>query len=316
MGQFHKTISAKKLNMKTKRNKDYYLRRAIRGFKILIIYQCVTKPQFDPAYRVNGKFSKDKMFDEVNFFHRWAKMGERERCRNAKLYAKYSKHHNLSFGLDCRLVEKVLGCYRNDEGKQERIHFGEVVQKLHDDGWLDWNEHGTKTKKNEHGEAEVVCWWKRKYFIKNMDYWLKLLADPRYSDYTQYPLDDEGFVLRAIKIIAKYRKQTIHKRYSSLKELFTDFMNGNIEVGIFRTLAVKQFNQSETSIENTIMKKEKNSENEKRTHYQDKQGQEVLDETPSPTEDSDNSTPSGQGEKPICLDGLVQETQGLQKKTN
>ena len=302
--------------MKTKRNKDYYLRRAIKGFKVLIIYQCVTKPQFDPLYKDNGKFSKEKMFTEVNFFSRWAKMGERERCRNAKLYAKYSKHHNLAFGLDCRLVEKVLGCYRNDEGKQERIHFDEVVQKLYDDGWLDWSEHGTKTKKNEQGKAEVVCWWKRKYFIKNRDYWFRLLADPCYSDYTKYPLDDEGFVLRAIKIISQYRKETIHKKYSSLKELFMDFMNGNIESGTFRTLAGKQFNQSKASIENTIMKREKNSENQTRTHYQDKQGQEIPDETPSPAESSDNSAPSRQGEKPICLGGSLQEAQGLQKKTN
>lgn len=303
--------------MKKKRDKEYYLRRAIKGFKVLIIYQCVTKPQFDKVYKVNGKFSKDKLFDEVDFFKRWAGMGSYERNRYARLHAKYSKHHNLAFGLDCRLVEQILGCFINDKGKQERIHVDEVVQKLKNEGWLDWHDHGTKTKQNEQGKAEVVCWWKRKYFIKNTDYWLRLLADPRFSDYTKYPLDADGFTKRAIKIIAKYRKQTIHKSYSSTQELFNDFMDGVIDSTLFRKLAKEKFNLGDELISNAIkLKQEKNNEDKTGTNNQDKQGQEISDETPSPTQGSDNPAPSGQGEKPICLDCLVQETQGLQKKTN
>ena len=279
--------SAREIDMKTKRNKEYYLRRAIQGFKVLIIYQCVTRPQYDSAYKdSNGQFSKDKMFEEVNFFQRWSKMGSYEKKRNARLYAKYSKHHNLAFGLDCRLVEKILGLYRNDNGKQERIHIDEVVQKLKDDGWLRWSGSGTKTKQNEHGKAEVVCWWKKKYFISNKDYWLRLLSDPKYSDYTKYPLDEEGFTIRAVEIIAKYRKRTIPQKvepketkYSSLKDLVHDFMTSKISNELFASVAHGQFSTSVEQIAQAILYKQglpdneqTNTKDETRTHIQDKQG--------------------------------------------
>ena len=308
-----KTISAtQKENMKTKKDKDYYLRRAISGFKVLIIYQCVTKPQFDPAYKVNGKFSKDKLFEESEFFNKWETMGQQARRRYAKMYADYSKHHNLAFGLDCRLVESILGTYRDEDGRKIRISIDEVLQNLK--GWVKCTGNGTKTKKNKEGKAEVVCWWRKKYFISSKEQWLKMLNDPKYSDYTKYPLDDEGFVLRAIKIISKFRKQTIHKRYSTIKELFTDFMLGNIEDETFKTLARKQFHQNEASIECVIINREKYNEDKTRTDEQDRQGQEISDETPSQIEVGDDSTSSGQGEEQIHIGSSLQAEEGLQKK--
>ena len=195
--------------MKTKHDKEYYVQRAVDGFKTLIIYQCVTRPQFDPAYKVNGRFSKDKLFEESEFFSKWETMGQQARRRYAKMYAEHSKHHNLAFGLDCRLVEKILGSYRDEEGRQVRISIDEVLQNLK--GWVKCTGNGTKTKKNKEGKAEVVCWWRKKYFIASKEYWLRLLDDPKYSDLEKYPRATDGEIW-ALKQIWKYRKQTIPQK--------------------------------------------------------------------------------------------------------
>jgi len=195
--------------MKMKHDKEYYLQRAVDGFRTLIIYQCVTRPQFDPAYKVNGRFSKEKLFEESEFFSKWESMGQQARRRYAKMYADYSKHHNLAFGLDCRLVEKILGSYRDEEGRQVRISIDEVLQNLK--GWVKCTGNGTKTKKNKEGKAEVVCWWRKKYFIASKEYWLRLLDDPKYSDLEKYPRSSDGEIW-ALKQIWKYRKQTIPQK--------------------------------------------------------------------------------------------------------
>ena len=312
--------------MKTKRDKDYYLRRATRGFKVLIIYQCVTKPQFDPVYKdENGKFSKEKMFEEAEFLSNWNKLSKKRRNYHIKhhteyfkQYKKHSTHHNLAFGMDCRLVEKILGCYRNDEGKQERISIEEVLQNL--DGWCKCSDSGKTIRRDADGKPRVVCWWKNKYSIADKEEWLSLLSNPRYSDLSSYPQEtsEEKWV---VDLIWKYRMQTIHKSYSSMKELCVDFNNDMIDKRLFRKIACGKFKQDEAMVEKAVIRKQRenndnNNENETATPVQDKQGQEILDEAPSPIEGADNSAPSGQGEEPIILDGLVQETQGLQEKTN
>jgi len=321
----YKTSFSKSIDMKTKRDKDYYLKRAINGFKILIIYQCVTKPQFDPVYKGdNGKFSKEKMFEEAEFLDKWNKMPKKRQNYHTKhhteyfkQYKKHSAHHNLAFGLDCRLVEKILGTYRDDEGNKVRISIDEVLQNLN--GWFRCSNCGKIIRRKKGIKPFPVCWWKKKYFIADKNYWVKLLDNPQYSKLETYPRETDGEAW-AIEQIWKYRKETIHKKYSSMLELCVDFNNDMIDELLFRKIAVKQFNQSEEKIGKAILSKKgqnnDNNENQTRTHYQDKQGQKVSDETSSPIEGADNSAPSGQGEERIFLEGLVQETQGLQEEVD
>jgi hypothetical protein len=68
-----------------------------------------------------------------------------------------------------------------------------------------------------------------------------------------------------------------------MQELFNDFMNGVIDNTLFRKIASEKFKRSEELIAGAINKKENNNENKTRTHYQDKQGEKVSDETSSPT---------------------------------
>ena len=198
--------------MKTNRDKEYYLRRAAKGFKTLVIYFCVTRPQYEKAYRKDGKFSKDELMRQMDFLSNWKSKSRREKQLLAKKYAAYSKAFNYTFDIPRKLVSDVLGAYQDEAGKLVRIHYDEVVDKLVADGLIEKVNHGTRGKVDEDGTYKVKAYWTNKYLLANRDYWFKLLADPNYSDYTKYPLDDEGFVLRAITIIAKYRKQTIPQK--------------------------------------------------------------------------------------------------------
>lgn len=198
--------------MKMNRDREYYLRRATKGFKTLVVYFCVTRPQYETAYHKDGKFSKKELMRQMDFLSNWKSRSRREKELLAKNYATYSRTFNYTFDIPRKLVSDVLGAYQDETGKLVRIHCDEVVDKLVADGFIDKVNHGTRGKVDDDGNYKVKAYWTNKYLLANRDYWLKLLADPKYSDYTKYPLDDEGFVLRAIKIIAKYRKKTIPQK--------------------------------------------------------------------------------------------------------
>ena len=198
--------------MKTKRDKDYYLARATKGFKTLVIYYSVTRPQYEKAYHKDGKFSTDELLRQLDFLDEWKTRTPRERQLLAHTYATYARTFNYTFSIPSELVNKVLGEYRDEQGKLVRIHKEEVIDKLVRDGYIKVLNHGSKTRKGEDGKIHKTCYWGKKYLLANRDYWFKLLADSRYSDYAKYPIDKECFVLRAVKIIAKYRKQTIPQK--------------------------------------------------------------------------------------------------------
>ena len=252
--------------MKTNRDKEYYLRRAAKGFKTLVIYFCVTRPQYEKAYRKDGKFSKDELMRQMDFLSNWKSKSRREKQLLAKKYAAYSKAFNYTFDIPRKLVSDVLGAYQDEAGKLVRIHYDEVVDKLVADGFIEKVNHGTRGKVDEDGTYKVKAYWTNKYLLANRDYWFKLLADPNFSDYTKYPLDDEGFVVRAIRIIAKYRKQTIsqkpdqevdekesasamsRKKYIErvVKGLGSEFVRGAMDAGTLQNeLARAKFTQRE-----------------------------------------------------------------------
>ena len=188
------------------KNKDYYMRRAEVGFKTLVIYFSVTRPQYEKAYHKDGKFDKDVLLRQMDFLSSWDKRSKREKELLAKRYSDYARTFNYTFDIPVGLVKEILGKYR-----RSRISIKEITDKLEAEGWLEVKNAGTRTKKGEDGKAHVVCWWHKKYLIANRKYWLQLLSDQKYSNYQKYPRDDEGFVQRAISIIVNYRKNTITK---------------------------------------------------------------------------------------------------------
>ena len=186
------------------KNRDYYIRRAEVGFKTLVIYFSVTRPQYEKAYHKDDKFDKDVLMRQMDFLSTWDKRSKREKELLAKSYSEYARTFNYTFDIPVGLVKDIIGKYR-----RSRISIKEITDKLEEDGGLKVKNAGTRTKKGEDGKAHVVCWWHKKYLIANKKYWLQLLSDKKYSDYLKYPEDKEGFVQRAVSIIAKYRKKTI-----------------------------------------------------------------------------------------------------------
>ena len=211
------------------KNRDYYIRRAEVGFKTLVIYFSVTRPQYEKAYHKDDKFDKDVLMRQMDFLSTWDKRSKREKELLAKRYSEYARTFNYTFDIPVGLVKEILGKYR-----RSRISIKEITDKLEADGWLEVKNAGTRTKKGEDGKAHVVCWWHKKYLIANKKYWFKLLSDNKYSDYLKYPEDKEGFVKRAVKIIKKYRKNTIkteEKDMTTVEELKEEFIKeaGQVE---------------------------------------------------------------------------------------
>lgn len=210
-------------------NRDYYMRRAEVGFKTLVIYFSVTRPQYEKAYHKDGKFDKNVLMRQMDFLSSWDKRSKREKELLAKRYSQYARTFNYTFDIPVRLVKEILGKYR-----RLRISIKEITDKLEAEGWLEVKNAGTRTKKGEDGKAHVVCWWHKKYLIANRKYWLQLLSEKKYSDYKKYPRDEEGFVERAVSIIAKYRKNTIkteEKDMTTVEELKEEFISeaGQVE---------------------------------------------------------------------------------------
>lgn len=210
-------------------NRDYYIRRAEVGFKTLVIYFSVTRPQYEKAYHKDDKFDKDVLMRQMDFLSTWNKRSKREKELLAKRYSEYARTFNYTFDIPVGLVKEIVGKYR-----RSRISIKEITDKLVADGWLEVKNAGTRTKRREDGKAHVVCWWHKKYLIANKKYWFKLLSDKKYSDYRKYPEDEEGFVKRAVKIIAKYRKNTIkteEKEMTTVEELKEEFISeaGQVE---------------------------------------------------------------------------------------
>ena len=204
------------------KNRDYYIRRAEVGFKTLVIYFSVTRPQYEKAYHKDDKFDKDVLMRQMDFLSTWDKRSKREKELLAKRYSEYARTFNYTFDIPVGLVKEILGKYR-----RSRISIKEITDKLEADGWLEVKNAGTRTKKGEDGKAHVVCWWHKKYLIANKKYWFKLLSDNKYSDYLKYPEDKEGFVKRAVKIIKKYRQNTIkteEKDMTTVEELKEEFI--------------------------------------------------------------------------------------------
>ena len=255
------------------KNRDYYMRRSEVGFKTLIIYFSVTRPQYEKAYHKDGKFDKDVLLHQMEFLSSWDKRSKREKELLAKRYSQYARTFNYTFDIPVGLVKEILGKYR-----RTRISIKEITDKLEADGWLEVKNAGTRTKKCEDGKAHVVCWWHKKYLIANRKYWLQLLSDKKYSDYNKYPRDEEGFVQRAVSIIAKYRKNTIteeDKEMTTVEELKEEFIKEAEQVERMQEVEPpKQEPEPEESLDDLVrawnnktaaVKKEQPKSNEEKT---------------------------------------------------
>ena len=228
--------------MRIKKDKCFYERRAKIGFKTLMIYYNVTRPQFEIGYRgKDGKFSKEEMFNQLDFLKKWDKCGSKKRL--AHQYATYAKRFNYTFGIPSRLVEKVLG----KDGDDKRISVKLVLALLSD--VVEEVNAGTRTR-----NFMKVAWWVKKYMFKNNSYWNVLLDKPQYSKLETFPQDEEGFTKRAIEIIFYWNKHHVMKKEAEKPSISEDELKNAYCYGVltddeYKQLATKLFNTDEKTIE-------------------------------------------------------------------
>lgn len=174
-------------DMKTKPKMDlrFYIERAVKDFKTLVIYFNVTRPQYEPAFRdKNGKFS----FDKLKNIQHYLKAGWRV-ADDVRKYNRLSAAYNYTFGIPNELVRKVLGEYVDDNGKHIRIPVKSIVNHLQKVGFLGkvTNDGKSLVKDKETGKYRTICHWRQKYPLANVKYWAKLISDENYRDLDTIP---------------------------------------------------------------------------------------------------------------------------------
>ena len=169
------------------------------------------------------------MRKDIDFLKKWDSMTQRQKDIHCGDYTKIASRYNYTFGIPCRLVESILG----EDGDGKRIPESEVVNALVERGWLEVENAGARQEQDKDKVWHKKCWWKKKYLLKNPKTWLMYLRNPNYSGVEHYPLDKDGFVLRAIKLIKKWREKTMGKKKkinADVKELLEKMLSHQISL--------------------------------------------------------------------------------------
>ena len=175
-----------------KKNRKERLEQAVKDFKSLVIYFCVTRPQHQVAYMPDGKFSAKELIRQLKYLENWPSKSKTEKRFEAKSYARYSEAFNLTFGIPSQLVKKVIGKY----DRNTRIKLPEVLAECKD--VIREINAGRKVR-----DKKVKCWWTKKYLLVNQNYWFKLLSEPAYAKLETFPRMSE----RTRKAIFDFMKQ-------------------------------------------------------------------------------------------------------------
>lgn len=143
--------------MKSKKDLSFYVQRAVDDFKTMVIYFNVTRPQYEPAFKVDGKFSIKKLMDTQKTLRLgWKAVPDK------KKYNQMSAAYNYTFGIPNELVRKVVGEYVDENGKHIRIPVKSIVKHLQKVGFLkEVVENGTRVVKDkETGKYRSICHWR------------------------------------------------------------------------------------------------------------------------------------------------------------
>jgi hypothetical protein len=199
----------------------YYIERAVKDFKTLVIYFNVTRPQMEAKFKENGKFSLEKLLSITRYINAgWKAADDKEK------YNKLSAAYNYTFGIPNELVKKVLGVYVDENGRHVKIPVEKIVQHLRETGFIDEPVgNGTKVVKDKKdGKFRAVCYWRKKYPLANVKYWLKLMSDKLYSNIKTFPNASD----RIKKIIMKWHDEWGKKKTERKTERVENTSNGDL----------------------------------------------------------------------------------------
>lgn len=252
--------NTKKNIMKTKKDKNYYLTRAVRRFVNLVEYFTITRVRAEKNYFKDGKFNIDKFRHQLKFLNDWENKTRAEKKLLAKTYADYSTTFNYTTGIPVELVKSVLGRYIDDNGVYRKISIEEVENILVKKGVIRVIEAGKKFNRSEDGKYTVKCWWNKKYLFADEKVWFKKMNDDKYTDYWKF-IDDKGLLNIIDKWTANFKKEVPVSR----EELFNMYRNGGIDMKVYVNLDRGLFNTPDERIRVWIYAQLKNN-----IHFDDK----------------------------------------------
>lgn len=181
--------------MKPKKDKNFYITRAVRRFVKVMHYYNITRVKNEKSYHIDGKFNLDKFKHQMKFLNDWNSQTKAYRKQHAKVYSDYSKVFNYTLCIPYELIEKVLGTYRDESGVYHNISLEEVENILIGREYLKVIESGKKFNRDKSGNYSVKCWWQKKYLFANEKHWYKMINSNNYDNWWDFikEEDDKGF---------------------------------------------------------------------------------------------------------------------------
>ena len=229
-------IEPEDMDMKARKDKTFYISRAKRDMRDLLIYFNITRPRHEKSYFKDGKFSLNELVKQLTFLEGWSNRNSVEKKSLAKCYIEYSKTFNYVFGIPRELMAKVAGVYYDEDGKQHRVNYEHVIDELVKEGFIKVVNAGRKFERNEDGQYSVKCWWCKKYIMANRRQWFKLMTEDKYEDIKKYGSD------RLRKIVFKWVDQFIRKEPIGIADMGDMFYRKGIGVEDVVILYLKVFN--------------------------------------------------------------------------
>lgn len=236
--------------MKQNKGKEFYISRAKSDIRNLLIYFNITRPKHEKAYFKDGKFELKELVRQLDFLEGWSRKSRVEKKLLAKYYTLYSKTFNYVFGIPKDLIVKVAGVYYDEDGKQHRVNYHEIVDELIKEGFVKVVNAGRKFERTEDGQYKVKCWWCKKYIMANRKQWFKLMTEDKYGDINNYGSD------RLRKIVFKWAEQFISKQPIDKKDMNDIFLSKGIGVEDVVILSYKLFNTDRERIKLWLKKYE------------------------------------------------------------
>ena len=186
----------------------------------------------------------------MDFLEGWSKRNRVEKKSLAKYYTHYAATFNYVFGIPKDLIVKVAGVYYDEDGKQHRVNYHEIVDELIKEGFIKVVNAGRKFERTEDGQYKVKCWWCKKYIMANRKQWYKLMSEGKYEDINKYGSD------RLRKIVFKWAEQFISKQPIDKKDMSEMFYRKGIGVEDVVILSYKVFSTDRERIELWLKKYE------------------------------------------------------------
>ena len=260
--------------MKTKKDKNFYLKRAVRRFVKVMHYYNITKVKAEKSYYIDGKFNLDKFKHQMKFLNDWNNKSNEDKNRESKgnrqAYTKYSTVWNYTTGIPYELIEKVLGTYRDEFGVKHNISLDEVVSILEKKDIIKVINYGSKFKSDDSGKYRPKCHWHTKYLFKNYKYWYKMMNSNNYDNWWDYikKNDDKGFYKIWVKWVNKFRNEEPITR----EDIYTMWRMGGINLKVCAILDRRLFNTPYEKIEAWLRKVSESiiKHNKCKTEFKDK----------------------------------------------